>query len=202
MTHLEGSNPTGRLEAFSDAVFAIIITIMVLGLRPPTGKTFADLVDLWPLFLSYLLSFIYLIIYWNNHHHLLKTVEFPHGWIMWANAHLLFWLSLVPFATGWLGESSGARVPTAIYGVLLLMSAIAYTLLQLAINKTHGDDSHIKRALGRDLKGKISPLLYIIAIGFAFVLPLISDLLYATVALIWIIPDRRIVGELKTSHHK
>lgn len=148
------------------------------------------------------MSFTYLIIYWNNHHHLLKTVEFPHGWIMWANAHLLFWLSLVPFATGWLAQSGGAKVPTATYGVALLMPAIAYTLLQLAITKTHGDDSHLKRALGRDIKGKISPLLYIFAIGFAFVLPLISDFLYATVALIWIIPDRRIVGELKTSHHK
>lgn len=196
MTRQESFNSANRLEAFSDAVFAIIITIMVLGLRPPAGHKFADLVQLRPVFLSYLLSFIYLMIYWNNHHHLLKTMHSANGWTMWANSHLLFWLSLVPFTTAWLGESGGAKAPAAIYGLSLLMAAIAYSILQTALIKTHGHDTALKKAIGQDLKGKLSPALYIIAIIFAFVAPLISYLLYIVVALMWIIPDRRIAKEI------
>lgn len=196
MTRQEGSNSANRLEAFSDAVFAIIITIMVLGLRPPSGHRFSDLVPLRPVVLSYLLSFIYLIIYWNNHHHLLKTMHSANGWTMWANSHLLFWLSLVPFTTAWLGESGGAKAPAALYGLNLLMAAVAYWLLQTALIRAHGSDTHIKDAIGRDLKGKISPVIYIIAIIFAFIAPLVSYLLYVTVALMWVVPDRRIAKEI------
>lgn len=196
MTRQEGADSANRLEAFSDAVFAIIITIMVLGLHPPAGHRFADLVQLRPVFLSYLLSFIYLIIYWNNHHHLLKTMHAPNGWTMWANSHLLFWLSLVPFTTAWLGESGGAKAPAALYGFSLLMAAIAYWLLQTAIIRTHGHDSALRQAIGRDIKGKLSPALYILAIIFAFVAPLVSYLLYIAVALMWTIPDRRFAREI------
>lgn len=188
---------SNRLEAFSDGVFAIIITIMVLGIRSPTGHKFADLIPLRAVFLSYLLSFIYLIIYWNNHHHLLKTLEISNGWTMWANSNLLFWLSLVPFSTAWLGTSGGAKASTALYGFSLLMPAIAYALLQFAIIKTHGNDSSLKKALGRDIKGKLSPVLYATAIVFAFFVPLISYILYAAVALVWVIPDRRIASGRK-----
>ncbi len=141
MTRQVGSNSANPLEAFSDAVFAIIITIMVLGLHPPLGHKFADLVELRPVFLSYLLSFIYLMIYWNNHHHLLKTMHAPNGWTMWANSHLLFWLSLIPFTTAWLGESGGAKAPAALYGLSLLMAAIAYSMLQTALIRAHGHDT-------------------------------------------------------------
>lgn len=196
MTRQEGSNSANRLEAFSDAVFAIIITIMVLGLHPPVGHKFSDLVQLRPIFLSYLLSFIYLMIYWNNHHHLLKTMHSANGWTMWANAHLLFWLSLVPFTTAWLGESGGSKAPAALYGLSLLMAAIAYWILQTALINTHGHDTALKKAIGRDLKGKLSPVLYIVAIIFAFVAPLVSYLLYSAVALMWIVPDRRIAKEI------
>lgn len=196
MTRQESSNSANRLEAFSDAVFAIIITIMVLGLHPPLGHKFADLVELRPVFLSYLLSFIYLMIYWNNHHHLLKTMHTPNGWTMWANSHLLFWLSLVPFTTTWLGESGGTKAPAALYGISLLMAAIAYSILQTAIIRTHGHDTTLRKAIGRDLKGKISPALYLIAIIFAFIAPLVSYLLYIAVALMWIVPDRRIAKEI------
>lgn len=183
---------SNRLEAFSDGVFAIIITIMVLGIHAPSGHAFADLTPLRPVFLSYLLSFIYLIIYWNNHHQLLRVIELPNGWTMWANSHLLFWLSLVPFSTAWLGASGGAKAPAALYGFSLLMPAIAYALLQFAIIKTHGHESKLKQALGRDIKGKLSPVLYATAIVIAFFVPLISYILYIAVALMWIIPDRRI----------
>ena len=187
---------SNRLEAFSDGVFAIIITIMVLGLRPPTGHKFSDLTQLRAVFLSYLLSFIYLIIYWNNHHHLLKTLEILDGWTMWANAHLLFWISLVPFSTAWLGTSGGAKAPAALYGFSLLMPAIAYTLLQLAIIKTHGENSSLKKALGRDVKGKLSLVFYMAGIVLSFFVPLLSYFLYIAVALMWVIPDRRIANKL------
>lgn len=197
MTSNEHTFTSSRIEAFSDGVFAIIITIMVLELRPPEGNTLADLAALWPEFLSYLLSFVFLIIYWNNHHHLLRTMQFPSGSIMWANAHLLLWLSLIPFGTAWLGGSGGATDPTALYGVLLLMPAIAYFLLQKAIIATHGTDSVLAKALGRDFKGKLSPLLYVVAIIFAFLTPIVSYFIFIGVALLWIIPDRRIVRAIK-----
>lgn len=201
MTHRASVSSSNRMEAFSDAVFAIIITIMVLGFHPPVGHKFDDLVQLRPVFLSYLLSFIYLIIYWNNHHHLLRTLEIPNGWTMWANAHLLFWLSLVPFSTAWLGANGGAKAPTALYGFTLLMPAIAYSLLQIAIIKTHGNNSPLEKALGRDVKGKISIVFYVVAIGSAFLAPLFSYIFYIAVAIMWVIPDRRIASELNADHH-
>jgi uncharacterized membrane protein len=181
-----------RLTAFSDGVIAIIITIMVLELKVPHGADWSALGGLVPVFLSYVLSFVYVAIYWNNHHHLLHTVARVNGLILWANMHLLFWLSLTPFATGWMGENNFAPLPTGVYGVALLMPAIAYNLLQKAITRTHGMESTLARALGSDIKGKISPLLYIGAIFLALVSPWISVALYTLVALIWLIPDRRI----------
>ncbi len=181
-----------RLELFSDAVFAIIITIMVLELHPPEGGELADLIPLMPIVLSYILSFFYLIIYWNNHHHLLKTMRHLTAGIMWANAHLLFWLSLVPFVTAWLGESEGAHLPTLLYGAVMLAAACAYFILQRTIVAVHGNDSALARALGNDIKGKISPALFILAIIFSFFAPVLSYLLYAAVPLLWIIPDRRL----------
>ena len=167
-----------RLTAFSDGVIAIIITIMVLELKVPHGADWSALGGLVPVFLSYVLSFVYVAIYWNNHHHLLHTVARVSGLILWANMHLLFWLSLTPFATGWMGENNFAPLPTAVYGVALLMPAIAYNLLQKAITRTHGMESTLARALGSDIKGKISPLLYIGAILLALVSPWISVALY------------------------
>jgi uncharacterized membrane protein len=181
-----------RLTAFSDGVIAIIITIMVLELKVPHAADWNALGSLVPVFLSYVLSFVYVAIYWNNHHHLLHTVTRVNGLILWANMHLLFWLSLTPFATGWMGENNFAPLPTAVYGVALLMPAIAYNLLQKAITRTHGMESTLARALGSDIKGKISPLFYIGAILLALVSPWISVALYTLVALIWLIPDRRI----------
>ncbi|HTY02778.1 MAG TPA: TMEM175 family protein [Rhodocyclaceae bacterium] len=181
-----------RLEAFSDGVLAIIITIMVLELKVPHSAEIAALADLLPVFLTYVLSFVYLGIYWNNHHHMLHTVRRVSGGILWANLHLLFWLSLFPFATGWMGENHFAAVPTATYGFVLLMAAIAYWLLQRAIIVTQGGDSLLARAVGRDFKGKMSPLFYLAAIPAAFVAPAISEFLYVAVALMWLIPDRRI----------
>ncbi len=181
-----------RLTAFSDGVIAIIITIMVLELKVPHGADWNALGSLVPVFLSYVLSFVYVAIYWNNHHHLLHTVTRVNGLILWANMHLLFWLSLTPFATGWMGENNFAPLPTAVYGVALLMPAIAYYLLQKAIMRTHGAASTLARALGSDIKGKISPLFYIGAILLALVSPWVSVALYTLVALIWLIPDRRI----------
>ncbi|HET6566539.1 MAG TPA: TMEM175 family protein [Rhodothermales bacterium] len=183
---------TGRLEAFSDGVLAIIITIMVLELRVPHGTDLADLRPLVPVFLSYVLSFVYLGIYWNNHHHMLHVTEKVNGAILWANLHLLFWLSLVPFVTGWMGENHFAAVPTALYGVVLLMAAIAYTILERAILALHGRDSLLARATGRDFKGKVSPVLYAIAIPSAFLSAWIAGGLYVVVALMWLVPDRRI----------
>ena len=183
---------SNRMEAFSDGVIAIIITIMVLEMKVPHGTDLQSLSEVWPVFVSYVLSFLYLAIYWNNHHHLMHTVEFVRGPILWANLHLLFWLSLVPFVTGWMGENDFAMVPVALYGLNLLMAAIAYYILQLQILRTHGKDSPLAQALGSDLKGKISPFLYIAGIAIAFYWPLIAGLLYLLVAIIWIMPDRRI----------
>ncbi|MBK8503444.1 MAG: DUF1211 domain-containing protein [Saprospiraceae bacterium] len=183
---------SNRLEAFSDGVIAIIITIMVLEMKVPHGDTLEALGALLPVFVSYVLSFLYLGIYWNNHHHLLHTVKVVSGPILWANLHLLFWLSLVPFVTGWMGENHFAKTPVALYGLNLLMAAMAYYILQIQILKTHGKDSVLAKALGKDLKGKISPFLYVVGIGLAFVLPWAAGLLYLLVAIIWIIPDRRI----------
>jgi uncharacterized membrane protein len=181
-----------RLEAFSDGVIAIIITIMVLELKVPHGEDFGTLAPLWPVFLSYVLSFAYVAIYWNNHHHMLHTLHKVTGPILWANLHLLFWLSLFPFTTGWMGENHFAPGPTALYGVVLLMAAVAYYLLQGLIIASQGEDSLLRRAVGGDWKGKLSPVLYLLAIGAAFVSQWLSLAIYATVAVIWFVPDRRI----------
>ncbi|HXT16231.1 MAG TPA: TMEM175 family protein [Gemmatimonadaceae bacterium] len=181
-----------RLEAFSDGVIAIIITIMVLELRAPHGTSFADLAPLLPIFLSYVLSFVYLGIYWSNHHHMLHVTHRVDGGILWANLHLLFWLSLVPFVTSWMGENGAKPVPTATYGVVLLMAGIGYYILQIAILRREGPDSVLAKALGPDVKGKLSPILYILAIPAAFVRPWISWGLFITVALMWLVPDSRI----------
>ena len=186
-----------RLAAFSDGVIAIIITIMVLELRIPHGADLAALKGVAPNFLSYVMSFVYLAIYWNNHHHLLHTVARVGGLILWANAHLLFWLSLVPAATGWMGENLAAPLPTAVYGAVLLMPAIAYYLLQKAIMRGHGAQSVLARALGSDIKGKVSPVLYAAAIALAFIVPWLSMAIYVLVAVIWLIGDRRIEQALK-----
>ncbi|MDE2578824.1 MAG: DUF1211 domain-containing protein [Hyphomicrobiales bacterium] len=181
-----------RLTAFSDGVIAIVITIMVLELKAPHGDSWADLARLTPTFLGYVLSFLYVAIYWNNHHHLLSTVTRVNGSILWANMHLLFWLSLVPFSTAWLDENHFAPLPTAVYGVSLLMPAIAYFMLQKTIMRAQGEGSLLRKALGADLKSKGSLLLYIIGVALAFVAPAISLALYVLVALWWLVPDRRI----------
>ncbi len=181
-----------RLEAFSDGVLAIIITIMVLEMKVPHGEEMATLTPLIPVFLSYLLSFIYLGIYWNNHHHMLHTVQRVTGSILWANLHLLFWLSLIPFATGWLGENHFGAAPAALYGVVLLMAAIAYYILQQLIIATQGPDSLLQKAVGGDWKGRLSPILYAVAIILAFWAHWVSLGLYIFAALIWLIPDPRI----------
>ncbi|MFT4045331.1 MAG: TMEM175 family protein [Solimonas sp.] len=186
----------GRLEAFSDGVIAIIITIMVLELKVPDAPTLAELCKLWPTFFSYVLSFIYVGIYWNNHHHLLHTVGSVGGGVMWANLHLLFWLSLFPFTTAWMGENHFESLPTALYGVVLLAAAIAYFILQLAIVRHDGRHSKLKEALGRDVKGKLSPVLYLSAIALSFWQRWLADLIYVAVALMWLIPDRRIESKL------
>ena len=181
-----------RLTTFTDGVLAVIITIMVLEMKPPPGSTLADLAALWPVFMSYVLSFIYIAIYWNNHHHFFQLVKTVNGTILWANMHLLFWLSTVPFATAWMGENHFAAGPTAIYGATLLMSAIAWYVLQVVIIRQQGEASPLRRAIGRDLKGKVSPFVYLAGIALAFVSTTASDLLYLGVALAWLIPDRRI----------
>jgi len=181
-----------RLEAFSDGVLAIIITIMVLELKVPHSVELAALKPLLPVLLSYVLSFIYVGIYWNNHHHLFHSTQHVSGGILWANLHLLFWLSLFPFTSGWMGENHLAPTPTAVYGFVLLMAAIAYYVLQRAIINQQGRDSLLASAIGGDWKGKLSPVLYLIAIPLAFVSPWIASGLYVFVALIWFIPDRRI----------
>ena len=182
----------GRLEAFSDGVLAIIITIMVLELKVPHGADLVSLRPLFPVFVSYILSFIYIGIYWNNHHHLLHTVNNVSGGVLWANLHLLFWLSLVPFVTGWMGENHFAAIPVALYGLVLLMAAIAYFILQTIILKKHGKQSILAKAIGKDFKGKISPILYVVGIFLTWISPFIAGGIYALVAFIWLIPDKRI----------
>ena len=186
-----------RLEAFSDGVVAIIITIMVLELRVPHDVSLPALRPLWGVFLSYVLSFLYLGIYWNNHHHMLQTVQQVTGAILWANLHLLFWLSLVPFVTGWMGENHFAPVPTAAYGVILLMAAMAYWILQRLIICSQGPNSLLGKAVGSDWKGKLSPALYAIAIPAALVVPYVAGAIYAAVAVMWLVPDRRIERVLR-----
>lgn len=187
----------GRLEAFSDGVIAILITIMVLELKIPHGADFEALRPLLPVFLTYVLSFVFLGIYWNNHHHMLQAAGRINGKILWANQHLLFWLSLIPFATGWMGENHFAPLPTAVYGVILLMDAVSYTLLQTLIVAEQGADSTLAKALGSDGKGKLSMALYAIAIPSAlFIHQWIAVGLYVVVAMIWLIPDRRIESKL------
>lgn len=181
-----------RLEAFSDGVIAILITIMVLELRPPEGTNPAALRPLIPVFLSYVLSFIYLGIYWNNHHHLFQVVQRVDGRVLWANIHLLFWLSLIPFVTAWMGENGFAAWPVALYGVVLLLAAVAYFILTRALLAVHSPDSALAEALGRDFKGKVSVVIYLIAIPLAFLAPWLAGALYVLVALIWLIPDRRV----------
>ena len=186
----------GRMEAFSDGVIAVIITIMVLELRPPREPSLAALVPLVPVFLNYVLSFVFLAIYWNNHHHLLQAVEGVDGRVLWANMHLLFWLSLIPFVTSWVSEDPMAPLPVAVYGGVLLLAAIAYFILVRALMKRHGGDSLLAMAVGGDFKGKISIVIYGLAIPLAFVNPLISFALYVLVAVMWLVPDRRIEGRL------
>jgi uncharacterized membrane protein len=187
---------TGRLEAFSDGVIAIIITIMVLDMKVPHGHTLKDLRPLLPVFLSYILSFLYVGIYWNNHHQMLHACNAVTGAILWANLHLLFWLSLFPFTTGWMGENHFTAVPTALYGTVLLMAAIAYYLLQQAIIRAQGRGSILKKAIGRDWKGKLSPVLYFVAIISTLYSPWIAQAILVLAALIWMIPDRRIEKRL------
>ena len=182
----------GRLEAFSDGVIAIIITIMVLELKVPHGATWADLRELLPIMVSYVLSFVNVGIYWNNHHHLLQAVKQVDGRVLWANMHLLFWLSLMPFATAWMGENDFAALPTALYGGVLLLSAIAYTILVRVLLAVHGRDSTLATAIGSDVKGNISLVLYLLAVPLAFFLPWLAGVLYVLVAIIWFVPDRRI----------
>jgi len=181
-----------RLTAFTDGVLAIIVTIMVLEMRPPHGASLHDLAELWPVFISYVLSFVYIGIYWNNHHHFFQLVEEVDGAVLWANLHLLFWLSLIPFATTWMGENHFAPTPTALYGVSLFMPAVAWVVMQAVIIRQQGLDSPLRRALGRDLKGKLSPFLYLAGAAIAYWSTLAADLLYASVALMWLVPDRRV----------
>ena len=188
-----------RLTAFSDGVLAIIITLMVLELKVPHGADWAALSALLPVFLSYVLSFIFVGIYWNNHHHLLHAAKRINGAVMWANLHLLFWLSLLPFATGWMGENHFAALPVSVYGVALLMPAIAYYILQNCIVKANGADHALAEALGRDIKGKLSPLFCIAGIGLAFVNPWLACTAYVLLAMMWLVPDRRIEKSIKSS---
>jgi uncharacterized membrane protein len=182
----------GRIEAFSDGVVAILITILVLDLKVPHEADLRALTPLLPVFLTYVLSFIYLGIYWNNHHHMFHVTTRVSGWVMWSNLHLLFWLSLVPFTTAWMGENHFGPVPTALYGAVLLMAAIAYWILQASIIRAEGPHSKLATAIGRDWKGRFSPLFYISGIGLAFVYPWLSQAIYVIVAAIWFVPDRRL----------
>jgi len=181
-----------RLEAFSDGVIAIIITIMVLEMKVPHGDSLATLAPLIPVFLSYILSFVYIGIYWNNHHHMLHACTRVSGGVLWANLHLLFWLSLFPFATGWMGENHFAATPSALYGVVLLAAAIAYWILQQTIIAAEGAESPLKAAVGTDWKGKLSPLIYLVGIASTFWWPWVAQVLYVAVAALWLVPDRRI----------
>lgn len=189
-----------RLEAFSDGVIAIIITIMVLELKIPHGVELSDLFPVYPYFLSYVMSFIYIGIYWNNHHHMLHTVKKVSGGILWANMHLLFWLSLVPFCTGWMAENHFANLTLTLYGVVLLMAAIAYFILRTLILKLHGNESILRKAIGNDMKGKISPVLYVAAIALSFYSQWAAGAIYVLVALIWLVPDKRIERTIYNSN--
>ncbi len=182
----------GRLEAFSDGVIAVIITVMVLELRAPHDATWQGLAPLMPVFVTYVLSFVFIGIYWSNHHHLLQVVEHVSGRVLWANLHLLFWLSLIPFVTGWMGENNFASVPVALYGVVLLLASVAYLILARTLLSIHSPDSVLATALGNDLKGKISTMIYLVAIPLAFVRSWLACALYVVVAVIWLVPDRRI----------
>jgi len=190
---------TSRLEAFSDGVVAILITIMVLELRPPHEATFQSLKPLIPVLFSYLLSFIFLGIYWSNHHHLFHAAQHVNGRVLWANLHLLFWLSLIPFVTAWMGENHFGPAPVALYGIILLLSAIAYTILVQSLVSLHGPDSLLATALGSDFKGKISIVLDLIAIPLAFLKPWVAFAIYVLVAVMWLVPDRRIERKMVTS---
>ena len=189
------------MEAFSDGVIAILITIMVLELKVPHGAELSALLPIWPVFLSYVLSFVYIGIYWNNHHHLLHTLNKVSGPVLWANLHLLFWLSTIPFVTAWMGENHFAPVPTAVYGVVLLLCALSWVILQRTIIRIEGRDSVLARAVGRDRKGRLSQVLYLAALPLAFVHPALSGACYVAVALIWVIPDRRIERQLADGKH-
>ena len=191
----------GRLEAFSDGVIAVIITIMVLELKAPHGKGLAALQPLLPAFLTYVLSFVFIGIYWNNHHHLLHAAARVGGAVLWANLHLLFWLSLVPFFTAWVGENPRASIPTASYGAVFLMAGVAWLLLQRALLKRSGTDSALARAIGRDAKGKLSAALYITGVALAFVRAWMAQVLYVLVALMWLVPDRRIERMIDSGHN-
>ncbi len=191
----------GRLEAFTDGVMAIIITIMVLELKVPHGGEFEDLKPLLPIFMSYILSFIYLAIYWNNHHHMMQTVKHVTGKILWANMHLLFWLSLVPFVTGWMGENHFTTAAVFLYGLVLLGAAMAYFILQRLIIISHGKDSILAKALGKDVKGKISPILYVAGMLLAFMNIWVSGAIFVLVAIIWLVPDSRIEKTLRNESH-
>jgi uncharacterized membrane protein len=188
---------TGRLEAFSDGVIAILITIMVLELKVPHGAELAALRPILPVFLTYVLSYVFLGIYWNNHHHLLHATKRVNGRVLWANLHLLFWLSLIPFVTGWMGENGFRPLPTAIYGVVLLLAAIAYYILVRAILAEEGASSELAAAVGRDVKGRVSPVLYVVAIPLSFVNCWLALGIYIFVALMWLVPDRRIESRLR-----
>jgi TMEM175 potassium channel family protein len=188
-----------RLEAFSDGVIAILITIMILELKIPEETDFHALRPLVPIFLTYVMSFVFLGIYWSNHHHMLHATEHVNGAVLWANLHLLFWLSLVPFVTGWMGENNVAALPAAVYGVVLLCAAIAYTILQMLIIRLEGPHSKLAAAVKKDVKGKVSLVIYIAAISLAFVEPRLSYALYVAVACMWLVPDRRIE---RTLHHE
>jgi len=190
---------TGRLEAFSDGVIAILITIMVLELKIPHGDDWSALDSLLPRLLTYVLSFVYVGIYWSNHHHMLHLVEDVSGGILWANLHLLFWLSLIPFVTGWMGENHFAAAPTALYGVVLLLAAIAYYILTTTIISHQGPNSRLKMAVEKDVKGKISPVIYAVAVVVAFYSQWIAEALYTLVAVIWLVPDRRIERHLNAA---
>ncbi|CAN5604628.1 TMEM175 family protein [soil metagenome] len=196
--HEEPKIGKGRLEAFSDGVIAIIITIMVLELKVPHGTDLEALTELVGVFLSYVLSFTFVGLYWNNHHHMLAAVERISGRVLWANLHLLFWLSLIPFVTGWIGENHLASVPVALYGVVLFMASVAYTILAYALIAANGKDCALARAMGRDYKGKASSILYLAAIGVSFFSPAVAISFYVAVALLWVIPDPRIVKTLPT----
>ncbi len=181
-----------RLEAFSDGVLAIIVTIMVLEMKVPHSAEFEDIKPIFPVFLSYILSFVFVLIYWNNHHHLFQSVKHVNGKVLWANGHLLFWLSLLPFVSGWMGQNNFASLPVLFYGIVAFMAGVAYYILSLQLIKLHGKDSPLAKAIGTDFKGIISVVLYLAAIGFACFYPMVSCMLFVSVAIMWLIPDKRI----------